>query len=120
MPTNTKLIKNSNHKTMNKRHSCLLILCLVASCMLLDSCRQNQEQSLYASFKPYTRWWWFSSEIDDNDLRDQLIWLRDHEFGGVEIAWIYPMGLDSATGTPRFCRPNGHRMSITPSMWPTR
>ncbi|MBR3412573.1 MAG: hypothetical protein IKG81_07785 [Bacteroidales bacterium] len=90
---------------MNKRHSCLLILCLVASCMLLDSCRQNQEQSLYASFKPYTRWWWFSSEIDDNDVRDQLIWLRDHEFGGVEIAWIYPMGLDSATAHPAFLSP---------------
>ena len=61
-----------------------------------------QDQTLYASYKPYTRWWWFSSEIDNNDVRDQLVWLRDNDFGGVEIAWIYPTGLDSTTKHPDF------------------
>lgn len=71
--------------------------------LLLVACGgKSADPELYASHKPYTRWWWFSSEIDDNDTREQLIWLRDHEFGGVEIAWIYPMGLDSTTAHPDF------------------
>ena len=61
-----------------------------------------EETPLYSSCKPYTRWWWFSSEIDKNDVRDQLVWLKDHEFGGAEIAWIYPMFLDSAKAHPDF------------------
>ena len=64
-----------------------------------------QNETLYASYKPYTRWWWFSSDINNNDVRDQLIWLRDHDFGGVEIAWIYPYGLDSTTSHPDFLSP---------------
>ena len=71
----------------------------------LAGCSCKDKSELYPTYKPYTRWWWFSSEIDDNDVRDQLVWLRDHEFGGVEIAWIYPMGLDSTTAHPAFLSP---------------
>ena len=66
---------------------------------------QIEPEPLYSSFKPYTRWWWFSSDIDKKDVRDQLVWLRDHDFGGVEIAWIYPYGLDSTTAHPDFLSP---------------
>ena len=66
---------------------------------------QIEPEPLYSSFKPYTRWWWFSSNIDKKDVRDQLVWLRDHDFGGVEIAWIYPSGLDSTTAHPDFLSP---------------
>ncbi len=66
---------------------------------------QDSSDDLYSSCKPYTRWWWFSSEIDTNDVRDQLIWLKDNEFGGVEIAWIYPMFLDSAKAHTTFLSP---------------
>ncbi|MBQ8046341.1 MAG: hypothetical protein IJ196_00210 [Prevotella sp.] len=62
----------------------------------------SADQQLYSNHKPYTRWWWFATEIDTNDVRDQLVWLKDHEFGGVEIAWIYPMGLDTTTVKPAF------------------
>ena len=65
----------------------------------------NSNDTLYSSYKPYTRWWWFSSDIDKRDVRNQLVWLRDHDFGGVEIAWIYPMGLDSTTSHPDFLSP---------------
>lgn len=63
------------------------------------------EPDFYASYKPYTRWWWFSSDIDNRDVLDQLVWLRDHGFGGVEIAWIYPYGLDSTVSHPDFLSP---------------
>ena len=46
---------------------------------------------LYASSKPYTRWWWFSNEITPADIRFQLDWLKQNNFGGVEIAWVYPL-----------------------------
>ena len=88
-----------------------LIIGIVVMVIAFSACTNNtpkepvQNETLYASYKPYTRWWWFSSDIDNCDVRDQLIWLRDHDFGGVEIAWIYPMGLDSTTSHPDFLSP---------------
>lgn len=46
---------------------------------------------LYLSSKPYTRWWWFSNQIKPADIRFQLDWLKKNNFGGVEIAWVYPL-----------------------------
>ncbi|MBO7501933.1 MAG: hypothetical protein J6T32_01800 [Paludibacteraceae bacterium] len=69
------------------------------------SCKNGQnaqENLLYASCKPYTRWWWHSADIDTNAVRDQLVWMKEHEFGGVEIAWIYPMFCESSTPHPDF------------------
>ena len=45
---------------------------------------------------PYTRWWWFSGLIRDDVIRHQLDWAKTNGFGGVEIAWLYP--LDGAPG----------------------
>ena len=87
----------------------ILLIALVAAvgCIALTGCKSKCESTsddgvLYSSGKPYTRWWWFSQEIDTNDVRDQLIWLKDHEFGGVEIAWIYPMFLDEERAHEEF------------------
>ncbi len=91
-----------------KRYTTTVLL-LIASIFMLWSCNNkateetgDTEGRLYDSSKPYTRWWWFSAEIDTNDVREQLMWLKDHEFGGVEIAWIYPMFCDSTTKHPDF------------------
>ncbi|MCQ2347535.1 MAG: hypothetical protein MJZ92_06375 [Paludibacteraceae bacterium] len=73
-----------------------LMLCLAACQPTTDN------DKLYASAKPYTRWWWHAAVIDTNAVKDQLIWLKEHEFGGVEIAWIYPMFCDSTTPHPDF------------------
>jgi hypothetical protein len=60
----------------------------------------------YPDSRPLTRWWWFAEPLEATDIRAQLHWIRDHGFGGVEIAWVYP--LDSAgkavppDGTPAF------------------
>lgn len=53
----------------------------------------------YAEGKPYTRWWWFASDISKEDVRYQLEWLKEQGFGGVEIAWVYPM--EGNPDTPR-------------------
>lgn len=41
--------------------------------------------------KPYTRYWWFASEIQKEDVKYNLDWLKNNGFGGVEIAWVYPL-----------------------------
>ena len=45
----------------------------------------------YQDSRPWTRWWWFAQEIKKEDIRHQLDWLKDHNFGGVEVAWVYPL-----------------------------
>ena len=63
---------------------------LVPGLIAFNGCGKEEKpvEGLFASHKPYTRWWWFSSNIDKKDVRDQLVWLKDHSFGGVEIAWV--------------------------------
>ena len=45
----------------------------------------------YPSAKPLTRWWWFATEIKREDVKHQLDWFKSNNFGGVEIAWVYPL-----------------------------
>ncbi|HEY3385086.1 MAG TPA: glycosyl hydrolase [Saprospiraceae bacterium] len=65
---------------------------------LFVACQQRTLQadppelhSFYPSSKPCTRWWWFATEIKKPDIRHQLNWLKEMNFGGVEIAWVYPL-----------------------------
>lgn len=56
-------------------------------------------------YKPYARYWWFASEIQKDDVRYNLDWLKSNGFGGIELAWVYPLNamdttLDSSY-TPR-------------------
>ncbi|MBI4833987.1 MAG: hypothetical protein HY811_04100 [Planctomycetes bacterium] len=55
---------------------------------------------LYKSAKPYTRWWWFAGEIKKDDIAFQLDWVKENNFGGVEIAWLYP--LKKSPHTPKW------------------
>ena len=69
----------------------------IFSCTTTERPKDTSEKTIYADGKPYTRWWWFASEIDTADVKYQLEWLKQQNFGGVEIAWIYPMHGDSTT-----------------------
>jgi hypothetical protein len=58
----------------------------------------------YTESRPWTRWWWFASEIKKPDIAGNLVWLKNNGFGGVEIAWVYPlnrMKKDTVHYTPR-------------------
>jgi hypothetical protein len=46
--------------------------------------------SFYKSGKPYTRWWWFATQIKKEDIAAELDWVKRKGFGGVEVAWLYP------------------------------
>ena len=55
--------------------------------------------------KPYARYWWFASEIKKEDVEYNLDWLKENGFGGVEIAWVYPlnrMNKNDSSITPRY------------------
>ena len=75
------------------------LMCFIYSVALVG-CRHDAQPveteepevvSFYPSAKPCTRWWWFATEIKKPDIRHQLDWAKDHNFGGVEVAWIYPL-----------------------------
>jgi len=48
-------------------------------------------KEIYKDAKPYVRWWWFSGKIEPEVLKYQLDWCKKNNFGGVEIAWVYPL-----------------------------
>jgi hypothetical protein len=58
--------------------------------------------------RPYTRWWWFSGPIGPPVLEYQLDWAMANGFGGVEIAWVYPLP-NSGLG-PRWLSPEWTEM----------
>jgi hypothetical protein len=45
----------------------------------------------FQTSKPFTRWWWFNERIEHADVERQLVWAAAQGFGGVEIAWVYPL-----------------------------
>jgi len=75
--------------------NCIHIL-LVASVCLLFACEkpvqtEQTDKYFYENTQPKTRWWWFATEIKPADVENQLNWLKANNFGGVEIAWVYPL-----------------------------
>jgi hypothetical protein len=76
------------------------IFLLLWVAMTLAACTPQSQQSpsalspataYYPTSKPCTRWWWFATEIKKPDIKYQLDWVRQNNFGGVEIAWVYPL-----------------------------
>ena len=75
-----------------------LLFAFISVLALFSSCNQEEQaiaktesESFYPSSKPMTRWWWFATEIKEADVRHQLNWMKRNNFGGVEIAWVYPL-----------------------------
>lgn len=52
----------------------------------------QKRNKMFTSSRPYVRWWWFAGDLSVPALEQQLRWVRDNGFGGVEIAWVYPYG----------------------------
>ncbi|MCB0734814.1 MAG: hypothetical protein KDC76_09540 [Bacteroidetes bacterium] len=51
----------------------------------------DNRPSYYPTSKPIARWWWFATDVQNSDIAHQLNWAKDMNFGGVEIAWVYPL-----------------------------
>ncbi|MCI4668880.1 MAG: hypothetical protein MRZ79_12155 [Bacteroidia bacterium] len=67
---------------------CTFIILLTA-CNSVETTTDTHQ--FYPSSKPCTRWWWFATEIKEVDIKHQLDWAKKNNFGGVEIAWVYPL-----------------------------
>jgi len=72
----------------------ILMVLLLPRCTPIAAVDDGIKLSAYESGKPYTRWWWHAMKFTKADLRNQLIWLRDNGFGGVEVSFIYPVNRD--------------------------
>ncbi|MBC8435927.1 MAG: hypothetical protein H8D88_00025 [Bacteroidetes bacterium] len=72
----------------------MMIILTVSADLTLHA--QTSDINDFTVTKPFTRWWWFSAKIDNNDIKHQLDWVKANEFGGVEIAWVYPYEGDTA------------------------
>lgn len=48
-------------------------------------------KEVYKNSKPYVRWWWFSGKIEPEVVKYQLDWCKKNNFGGVELAFMYPL-----------------------------
>ncbi len=70
---------------MKKRY----ILIVVLSCLLQSSFAQIKWPARTQQTKPWTRWWWMGSAVDEAGINKQLTQLAAAGFGGVEIVPIY-------------------------------
>ncbi len=50
---------------------------------------QQPASSLKPTTKPWTRWWWMGSAVDEAGIKNQLSKMAEAGFGGVEIVPIY-------------------------------
>ena len=55
-----------------------------------------------ADTRPMVRWWWFSGAVTTAGIDDQLASMHRSGIGGVEVAFVYPLGPDPG---PEFCSP---------------
>jgi alpha-L-rhamnosidase len=69
---------------MSKKHIFLLFACLL--CLMGNSQSWPATDSIT---KPWTRWWWLGSAVNEKGLDDNLEALRAAGIGGVEITPIY-------------------------------
>ncbi len=74
-----------------------LLLIVAFPLLILLGCADSSTEStaetetFYPTSKPGTRWWWFATKIKEGDVKHQLDWAKENNFGAVEIAWVYPL-----------------------------
>ncbi|SFE85112.1 glycosyl hydrolase [Thermophagus xiamenensis] len=78
-----------------KRKRPYLVIVIVFALMLGIGCSSNIEEGnniwpeINKEMKPWTRWWWMGSAVDEKELGPLLEEYAAKGFGGVEIAPIY-------------------------------
>lgn len=77
------------------RHHVTAVLAGLLLLLAFASCKEENPAPVatpefYQDSRPWVRWWWFAHEIDQKEISRQLDWLRESNFGGVEISWVFP------------------------------
>ncbi|MCB9262532.1 MAG: hypothetical protein H6607_09175 [Flavobacteriales bacterium] len=68
-----------------------ILLVELVACKTTTPTTTTTQNQFYPTSKPCTRWWWFATEIKKEDIKYQLDWAKKNNFGGVEVAWVYPL-----------------------------
>jgi len=82
----------------------LISVIFIVSCNPAPRTTAASLECFTLSPKPCIRYWWFASTIKKEDIRYNLDWLKANGFGGVELAWVYPLNRfnpSDTTYTPR-------------------
>ncbi len=66
-----------------------IILLTGTICFLQSGSAQMQWPAITKTTKPWTRWWWMSSAVDEKNLDQLLTTYSKAGFGGVEVTPIY-------------------------------
>ncbi len=66
-----------------------LFLSLLIVVIAFSASAQIKSQVVNNQTKPWTRWWWMGSAVDEAGIKKQLTQLAAAGFGGVEIVPIY-------------------------------
>ncbi len=62
---------------------------IVLVLLLQNAYTQTNKSTINSEVKPWTRWWWMGSAVDEDGIKKQLTQLAAVGFGGVEIVPIY-------------------------------
>lgn len=68
-----------------------LLQAIISNQSTCDTNETNRPNKFYNSSKPMARWFWFATNIKQSDIKYQLDWAKKNNFGGLEIAWLYPL-----------------------------
>ena len=66
-----------------------IIIILLVNCCSFSLYSQIKTATITSQTKPWTRWWWMGSAVDEAGIKKQLTQLAARGFGGVEIVPIY-------------------------------
>lgn len=70
--------------------ACALLQFVITGCRH-STTSMDEPSRYYVSSKPCARWFWFATEIKKPDIKYQLDWAKQNNFGGVEVIWLYPL-----------------------------
>ena len=72
-----------------------------------------------ANAAPMLRWWWFGPSVDRDELTRELTAMAGAGFGGVEVAYVYPLGpattdfmSDAFLADLRFAADRAHELGL--------
>ncbi len=80
------------------------IVCITLFSCVVTGCSQNNsaviEDSYSSTIKPWTRWWWMGSAVDEQNIQATLQSFSKAGLGGVEITPIYGVQGEDANNVP--------------------
>ena len=80
---------------MNKKSGFRIFVVLISFFLIGINCQSQTSNNLTtwpkitSETKPWSRWWWMGSAVDESNLTDLMVKYRNAGFGGLEITPIY-------------------------------